>query len=157
METNVMETKEEVNQEIAVPELVGLPAVVPETTDNLISNDKLINEYDTTLQNIKSDREEISDILGKFLDMVINDGDASAASKEAVVNLIKAKSETNDQVIKILDLWTRMKMKERNTFNPAIHAHQNNIYNLGNNKVEETRDILLDEIDKASGRSRRIR
>lgn len=152
-----METKEEVNQEIAVPELVGLPAVVPETTDNLISNDKLINEYDTTLQNIKSDREEISDILGKFLDMVINDGDASAASKEAVVNLIKAKSETNDQVIKILDLWTRMKMKERNTFNPAIHAHQNNIYNLGNNKVEETRDILLDEIDKASGRSRRIR
>lgn len=151
-----METKEEVNQEIiAAPQFI--PAVIPETTENLIPNEKLLNEYDKTLKNIQGDRDEISDILAKFLDMVINDGDASSASKEAVVNLIKAKSETNDQVIKILDLWTRLKMKERNTFNPAIHAQQNNIYNLGNNKVEDTRDILLDEIEKASGRTRRIR
>ena len=80
--------------------------------------------------------------------MVLNEGDATAASKEAVVGLVKAKSETNDQVIKIADLMTRLKMKERNTFNPAIHAHQHNTYNLG--KMDEEKDILLQEIEHAS-------
>jgi hypothetical protein len=123
--------------------------------DKMVSDEKLVKIYDDVLKNVSSDREEISEILSKFLDMVINDGDASAASKEAVVNLIKAKSDTNEQIIKIADLMTRLKMKERNTFNPAIHAHQNNIYNLGNSKIEEETNILLEEIEKASTRGRR--
>ena len=86
--------------------------------------------------------------------MVVNDGDASSASKEAVVNLVKAKSDANHQLIEIAKLMTNIKLKERSIIDPAvnraIHAQQNNIYNIG--KPEETANILLEEIEKASGR-----
>lgn len=121
--------------------------------DRLIPDNKLLGVYQDILTNVQNDRQEISDILEKFLDMVLNGGDATSASKEAVVGLIKSKSDANDQVIKIADLMTRLKMKEKNTFNPAIHAHQHNTYNVG--KLDEEKDILIQEIEKAAIRAKR--
>ena len=121
--------------------------------DRLIPDNKLLGVYQDILTNVQNDRQEISDILEKFLDMVLNGGDATSASKEAVVGLIKSKSDANDQVIKIADLMTRLKMKEKNTFNPAIHAHQHNTYNVG--KLDEEKDILIQEIEKAATRAKR--
>ena len=131
---------------------------LPQAPVPLVPDERLLTIYQDVLTSVKNDREEISDILAKFLDMVVNDGDASSASKEAVVNLVKAKSETNEQVIKIAQLMTNLKLKERTIVDPAvnraIHAQQNNIYNIG--KPEET-SILLEEIEKASSRIRRKR
>jgi predicted RecB family endonuclease len=130
------------NKEIIIPitNLLDKPIAQEGEIDRLISDDKLLSVYQDVLTAVQKDREEISEILQSFLDMVLNEGDATSACKEAVVSLVKAKSETNDQVIKIADLMTRVKMKERNTFNPAIHAHQQNIYNLG--KTDEDKDVL---------------
>jgi len=134
----------------SITNLIDKPIVKEGELDRLIPDDKLLGVYQDTLNNVASDRQEISEVLQKFLDMVLNEGDATSASKEAVVGLIKAKSDANDQIIKIADLMTRLKMKEKNTFNPAIHAHQHNTYNLGESKIEEEKDILLQEIEKAA-------
>jgi predicted RecB family endonuclease len=144
------------NKEIIIPitNLLDKPIAQEGEIDRLISDDKLLSVYQDVLTAVQKDREEISEILQSFLDMVLNEGDATSACKEAVVSLVKAKSETNDQVIKIADLMTRVKMKERNTFNPAIHAHQQNIYNLG--KTDEDKDVLLQEIEKAAARGKKI-
>jgi len=134
----------------SITNLIDKPIVKEGELDRLIPDDKLLGVYQDTLNNVASDRQEISEVLQKFLDMVLNEGDATSASKEAVVGLIKVKSDANDQIIKIADLMTRLKMKEKNTFNPAIHAHQHNTYNLGESKIEEEKDILLQEIEKAA-------
>lgn len=124
-----------------------------EKTTELVTNEKLAATLEKALDNVQDDRKEISDILEKFLDMVLNDGDATSATKEAVVNLVKAKSEVNDQVIKLAELMTRLKLKERTVLDPAqnraIHAQQNNIYL---NKADDENNILLQEIEKASAR-----
>jgi anthranilate phosphoribosyltransferase len=50
--------------------------------------------------------------------MVLNDGDSSTASKEALVNLLKTKIETSDRMSKIADLMTRIKLKQPDTYQP---------------------------------------
>jgi hypothetical protein len=58
--------------------------------------------------------------------MVMNDGDASSASKEAIVNLLKSKSDISDKMSKIADLKTRIKLKDKDTFPRYLAAQQNN-------------------------------
>jgi hypothetical protein len=50
--------------------------------------------------------------------MVINDGDSSTSSKEALVNLIKVKMEASDKMSRIADLMTRIKLKQPDTYQP---------------------------------------
>jgi len=88
---------------------------------NLISDDALLGVYDEILSNIRTDRTQVDELLGKFCDMVINDGDASNASKEALVNLVKLKTDTADKMTKIADLMTRIKLKERDTYKPYLN------------------------------------
>ena len=73
--------------------------------------------------------------------MVMNEGDASSASKEAIVNLLKIKSDTSDKMAKIADLRTRMKMKERDTFPRYLAAQQNNKIIIEGSKREMIKSI----------------
>ena len=113
MEVEENENIELQETKLALPPMTTLTDIEEKTgdVDRLIPDKKLLGIYQDALTNIQSDRAEISEVLQRFLDMVLNEGDATAASKEAVVGLVKAKSETNDQVIKIADLMTRLKMK----------------------------------------------
>ena len=56
--------------------------------------------------------------MDTFSNMVLNDGDASTSSKEALVNLIKTKIDATDRMAKIADLMTRVKLKQPDTFQP---------------------------------------
>jgi hypothetical protein len=114
----------------------------------LVPNEKLLGVYKEVLDNIEADRKETSEMLTMFLDMVINDGEASDATKKAVVDLMKIKIETADKITKIADLMTRIKLKEPDTFPKYLAAQQHNTYNFG--KDGETKDLLLQEIEKAN-------
>ena len=76
--------------------------------------------------------------------MVFNEGDSTTSSKEAVVNLIKLRSEQSDKMTKVADLMTRIKLKERDTFPRYMAASQNNTINIGGD-----RRALLEAITKA--------
>jgi hypothetical protein len=75
--------------------------------------------------------------------MVINDGDASSASKEAIVNLMKIKSDTADKMSKVADLMTRIKLKDKDTFPRYLAAQQNNKV-----VIEGSKRDLLKSINK---------
>lgn len=109
------------------PLLPGIQVNIPDKTDSscLISNEKILGLYDEVVDNLRDDRKEANEMYRNFADLVAN-SDASSASKEALVNLLKIKTETNDRMIKILDLWTRMKMKDRDTFPLHLAVQQNN-------------------------------
>jgi len=117
----------------------------------LITDERLLSVYEGVLDQIEKDRDEASELLVTFIDMVTNDGESSAAAKEAIVNLMKLKADTADKKIKIADLMTRIKLKERNTMPGYLAAQQHNTYNFGPNKSEEdTKQMLMDEINKHS-------
>ena len=107
-----------------VPEMpFPAPLVVPsEGTDSLISDKDLMDTFDEVKDMLKEDREQIKDLTAKFADMVINGGDASSSSKEALSSLAKTQTDLIDKLVKVLDLKTRMKMKEKNTMSDGMMA-----------------------------------
>lgn len=135
---------EEKHNDSLVPSMnVSLPA---QQTDepNLIEDDVLLGIYGEIVDNIRTDRKEIDSILNNFVNMVINEGDATAASKEALVNLIKIKSDAADKMAKIADLMTRIKLKEKDTFPRYLAAKQENTINISGGSKRE----LLKRIEK---------
>jgi hypothetical protein len=99
---------------------------VPQQEECIIKDETLVTLYDEILSNSRSDRTQTEEILLNFINMVMNDGESSSASKEAIVNLMKIKSDISDKMTKIADLMTRIKLKERDTFPKFMASQQNN-------------------------------
>lgn len=120
---------------------VNVPANPPqEEQNNLISDDMMLGVFGEIMNQIREDRSEIKGLVSNFVDMVINDGDSTTASKEALVNLLKLQTDTSLSMSKIADLMTRIKLKEKDTFPKYLAAHQNNTINVGTSA--EKRDLI---------------
>jgi hypothetical protein len=117
----------------------------------IVKDENLLGLYDEILTNCRDDRSKVDEILSTFLEMVINDGDASSASKEAIVNLMKIKSDTADKMSKVADLMTRLKLKDKDTFPRYLAAQQNNKVVIEGSK----RDLLksINKIANKKGKS----
>jgi len=115
--------------------------VAEQPEEQIVENDDLLGLYQEILENCRKDRENTDEILVNFVDMVMNEGDASSASKEAIVNLLKIKSDTSDKMSKVADLMTRIKLKERDTFPRYIAAQQNNKVVIEGSKREMIKSI----------------
>jgi len=87
---------------------------------SLIEDEALLGVYGEILTNLRDDREQVAELLDTFANMVVNDGDSSTSSKEALVNLAKTKIDASDRMAKIADLMTRVKLKQPDTFKPYM-------------------------------------
>ncbi len=121
----------------------------------LVSDDQLLGVYDEILNKIKSDRTQLDEVLDAFINMVINEGDSTTSSKEAVVNLIKIKSDQSDKMAKVADLMTRIKLKERDTFPRYLNAHQNNTININDQGQKRALLQALNKAEKAKNKKGR--
>jgi len=134
--------------EAVIPSMnVGLPAQQQQMEEkpNIISDDALLGIYGEIMENLRDDRKEINDLLSNFVEMVINEGDSTTSSKEALVNLVKIKSETADKMAKVADLMTRVKLKEKDTFPRYLAAKQENNLYIGE---QPTKRQFLKEIER---------
>lgn len=116
---------------------------------SIISDENLLGVYDEIMNNLHSDREQVSELVSTFSNMVVNDGDSSTSSKEALVNLIKTKIEASDKMSKIADLMTRIKLKQPDTFQPWMNKNKEsgntiNIYDASG----VNRKSLMEKIQK---------
>jgi hypothetical protein len=100
---------------------VAVPTQMP--SSNITEND-LQNIYSEIMDDLRSDRKEIDVLLSNFVEMVMNEGDSSSSSKEAVVNLVKIKNDVADKKAKIADLMTSLVLKDKNI--SKLQATQNN-------------------------------
>ena len=126
---------------------VGTDLVEQREQTSIVGDDDILSLYKEILSNCRKDRKGIDEVLVNFIDMVMNDGDASSASKEAIVNLLKVKTDTSDKMAKIADLMTRIKLKERDTFPRYLAAQQNNKVYIEGSKREMLKS--LDKLAKA--------
>lgn len=134
-----------------VPEI---PVVMPSQSNlSIISDNDLLKIYNEILDDLRNDRDHVDELLTSFVEMVINEGDGSSASKEALVNLAKLKSEIATSKCKVADLMTSLKLKD-NKIN-KINANQtNNITITDRRNLIETINKLKDkektnELDKS--------
>lgn len=137
-----------------IPQMnVSVPSEVKEET-NLISDDQLLGIYSEIIDCIREDRKQVSEFIDNMAEMVINEGDATSSSKEALVNLVKIKTEMADKYAKVADLMTRVKLKEKDTFPKYLAASQNNTINIGNGN--SSRRALITAINKAKEKDKNV-
>lgn len=117
--------------------------VPTETKPCIVSDDMILDVYKEVLDDIRDDRKEIDTLLANFVDMVMNNGDSTSASKEALVKLVELKIGAADKKAKIADLMTRIKLKDPDTYKPYLNAHQTN-----NISIESPRRGLISKIKK---------
>lgn len=91
---------------------------------SIISDNDLVSIYDEVMTNLRKDRNQVEELIETFSNMVVNDGDSSSSSKEALVNLVKAKIDAADKMSKIADLMTRVKLKQPDTFQPWMNKNK---------------------------------
>lgn len=116
---------------------------------SIISDDNLLGVYGEIMDNLRSDRKQVADLVDTFSNMVINDGDSSTSSKEALVNLLKTKIEASDKMSRIADLMTRIKLKQPDTFPPYMNKSKDtgntiNIYDASG----INRKALMEKVQK---------
>lgn len=102
-------------------ELIGQKGEIVPVQDkelSLVSDESLLGIYGEIMDNLRNDRSQVSTLVDTFSNMVLNDGDSSTASKEALVNLLKTRIETSDKMTRIADLMTRIKLKQPDTYQP---------------------------------------
>jgi ABC-type transporter Mla subunit MlaD len=115
---------------------VSVPTEVVETRKELIKDEQLIGIYNEIMDDLRVDQTEVDDILANLKEMVFNAGDSSSSSKEALVNVLKIKTDLADKKRGIADLMTRIKLKSPDTFKPYLNAKQDNktTINIGGDK-----------------------
>ena len=112
-----------------------MPVVMPPTGSPAVSDEDLLNLYNEILDDLRSDRNQVDDLLSSFVEMVINEGDGSSASKEALVNLAKLKSDIASSKGTVADLMTSLRLKDRQI--SKISANQTN-----NITITDRRNLL---------------
>jgi hypothetical protein len=120
---------------------------------SIVSDEALLGVYGEIMDNLRSDREQVSELVDTFSNMVLNDGDGSTSSKEALVNLVKTKMDASDKMTRIADLMTRIKLKQPDTFQPWMGKGKEkggntiNIYDSSG----INRKSLMEKIQKEKG------
>jgi hypothetical protein len=130
-----------------VPQM-SLPTTVDSQEDQIskiVSDEQLVGVYNEIIDNIRQDRRQVEEYINNFADLVINEGDSTSASKEALVNLVKIKSDMSDKMSKVADLMTRIKLKDKDTFPRYLAASQNNTININSGN---TKRQLLEALNK---------
>jgi hypothetical protein len=151
MET-VTSTKTELLEKMPNPQLpvmeVNVGGALQKAPEKeLVSDDQMIGVYNEILDMIRDDRKEVDDILGNFVNMVLNEGDASTSSKEALVNILKIKTDLTNNMSRIFDLMARLKMKDK-SIPGYIAAHQHNEIKIGGTPKRKLLETLAKEAKK---------
>jgi len=114
----------------------------------IVSDDQMISIYTEILEMCRDDRKEVDDLLGNFVNMVLNEGDASTSSKEALVNLMKIRTDIANNMSRVFDLLARIKMRDRSL--PDVVAKQVNKFNIGG----QPKRNLLDKLSKEAAKKK---
>lgn len=115
----------------------------------IVQDDQLIGIYNEILDMIRDDRKEVDGLLANFVNMVVNDGDASTSSKEALVNLVKIKTDCANNMSRVFDLLARLKLRDRSI--PEVIAKQVNKFSIGGGKPDRKMLEALAKENKKKG------
>ena len=150
-ELSTIDIIEEQNLQHLMPKMnVSVGNQFPEMEpSNIVSDDQLVDIYSEILGCIREDRQQVAGFIDTMAEMVINEGDATSSSKEALVNLVKIKSDMTDKMSKVADLMTRVKLKDKDTFPKYLAANQNNTINISETG---SRRALIEAVNKAKNK-----
>jgi len=129
-----------------IPQMnLNVPVSQPQEEKALIPDEVWLDWCGEILNNLRQERQEVDEVKRSLVEMVINEGDSTSASKEAMTKMFEIKASISEKMTRVLDLATRVKLKEKDTFPKYLAAHQNNTINLGDSSSKRE---LIKQIQK---------
>jgi hypothetical protein len=114
----------------------------------IVTNDDMVDMYKKIFNFCEEDRNEAGDLHNTLKDMVMNDGDASHSTKEAMIQALRIRCESTDKMTKVMELLMRYVLKDRDTFPRYLAQNQeNNIIFKGGSKRQ-----FLEKLEKNKSR-----
>jgi hypothetical protein len=145
----IVDELDELDVDSLIPKMNVAPQdMVAQKEECIVADESILGLYDEILDNARNDRAKIDEVLADFINMVFNDGESSSAAKEAIVNLLKIKSDIGDKMAKVAELETRIKLKDRDTFPRYLAAQQNNKVVIENSSKRDFLKMLNKVKDK---------
>lgn len=115
-------------------------------TQPIIQDEQLLGVYGEMLDLVREDRQKADELMKEFLNLMINDGDGSSSTKEAVVQLLKVKIDAVNNMGKVADLMTRIKLREKDTMPDYLKVN----HNQDSSKLDPAdKKRLIRELNKA--------
>jgi hypothetical protein len=149
-----IETEPEI-EDVLRPSELPIPSMnlgaVQQTKDEkpLTTNEEMIEMYKKIINHCDEDRQEANSLFQDLKEMVINDGDASHSTKEAMMQALRIRCEAADKETKVMDLLMRYILKDKDTFPRYLAANQeNNIIFKGN----ASKRSFLEKLEKQKSR-----
>lgn len=135
--------------ELPIPAMnVGIQQHQAKEEKPLVTNEEMVDMYKKIINHCEEDRQEANSLFQDLKDMVINDGDASHSTKEAMIQAFRIRCESTDKETKVMDLLMRYILKDRDTFPRYLAANQeNNIIFKGGSKRS-----FLEKLEKQKAR-----
>ena len=118
-----------------VPQL-NVTVPTSSVAEPMFRTDEVVGLCNKILDKIDKDEVQLTEFVDNFSEMVINQGDSTTSSKEALVNFVKMRLDQTDKYAKVLDMMTRVVMKDRGAGAPQVSASQTN------NMIIDRRRIL---------------
>jgi hypothetical protein len=145
--TPVVEVMEASSDGTHLPQMnVNMPLATKKDEEVVVvKNEQMIDLYNEILQFCREDRKDADGAFKTFLEMVVNDGDATSSSKEAMVQLLRIRVEATDKMTKVMDLLMRYVLKDRDTFPKYLAAKQENNIVI---KDKSTKRQFLERLEK---------
>lgn len=144
-----MDSAKEKPNDSALPQ-VAMNVNVPPTDPNaqLVKPEQIIGMCKAIADDLESEKQEITDAYVNFSEMVFNAGDATSASKEALVNLLKLRSDLVDKKARLAEMMMKVFLKDGVK---TVTAHQHNDFHIGDKKalLQELNSMDKAEKDKA--------
>lgn len=103
------------------------------------------NAIASVIDYINNDREMAEQAYNYFKNKIEIDGDKKSATKEAMTESLKVKSATVDQLLKLLEIQSKMAIAAKTAEQTSSDGININIYD-GEVKIDKR--ILIDKIDK---------
>jgi acyl-CoA thioesterase len=134
--------------ELPIPSMNVSVSAQKQEEKPLVTNDEMVDMYKKIINHCEEDRSEANELFQALKDMVINDGDASHSTKEAMIQSLRIRCEASDKETKVMDLLMRYILKDRDTFPRYLAANQENniIFKSGSKRS------FLEKLEKQKAR-----
>lgn len=127
---------------------VALNINVPENNIQIVKPEHMVNLVENISKDLEEEKKEVSEAYNNFAEMVFNSGDATSASKEALVNLLKLRTDLVDKKTRLAEMMLKVMLKDQIK---NVTAHQHNDIHINKKDILKElnqRDKELNNLEK---------
>lgn len=120
----------------------------------IVPKEQIVDLFGEILSDLNAEKQDMDEVFTSFHDMVMNQGDASTSSKEALMRSLELRSGIADKKTKLLDLMLKAHLKEGAGGPKTVNVNQHGDFHFDKRKMLEAMEAADAHVKIESPRER---